>query len=338
LSTLPTSHVTTYQSHIMYPAGVCESFPFDGSGAAGLPASAVKSVEDRNMMIYSSQIYLRVILNEAHNALYGAGKVPKMLLPYSQLNASTGGSKSFDQSNAKAVADHANSHIQLLQSWRHMLPDYQAWNDNEIPSTDLNIARMRAKYYGGLYMMLRPYLRIAAAREWPPSHQSSHQSAHWSQHSSPAATGEGSTSIGRGVQMVELSADQREMIGVACLCINSAVRSTIAFDRVGALENSPYKGYKSTRAHRLIVTNIFGTVHAQFGNMLVLAAVYKSKIYQHLPHDTPLTPSCLNALFDRTFQILKENAPNSPILQVDLEILRNVRNSLVGLPPSTEPV
>jgi hypothetical protein len=74
LSTLPTSHITTYQNYVMYPAGVCESFPVDIGGMAGLPASAIKSVEDRNMMIYSSQIYLRVILNEAHNELYGAGR------------------------------------------------------------------------------------------------------------------------------------------------------------------------------------------------------------------------------------------------------------------------
>jgi hypothetical protein len=250
-----------------------------------------------------------------------------------------GGSKGFDKSDAKAVAAHTQSHIHVLQEWRDMLPDFLAWNDNSIPSTDLNIARMRAKYYGGLYMMLRPYLRIAAGREWPPSHQSSHQgshqSAHWSHHSSPAANGESSSTLARGVQMVDLSNDQKDMMNLACMCINSAVQSTIAFDRVGAPEGSPYENYTSTRAHRLIVTNIFGTVHAQFGNMLVLAAVYKSKMYQHLPHDTPLTPRCLNALFERTFEMLEQNAPNSPILRVDLDILRNVRKSLTTLPGTT---
>jgi hypothetical protein len=146
-------------------------------------------------------------------------------------------------------------------------------------------------------MMLRPYLRIAAGREWPPSHQSSHhnphQNAHWSHHSSPVASGEGSNTLSRGVQMVELSPDQTEMMGLACLCISSAVQSTIAFDRVGAPENSPYVDYQSTRTHRLIVTNIFGTVHAQFGNMLVLAAVYKSKITSIYPptHRSPRAAS-----------------------------------------------
>ena len=34
--------------------------------------------------------------------------------------------------------------------------------------------------------------------------------------------------------------------------------------------------------------------------MLVLAAVYKAKLDQHLPHDTQLAPSNLHALFETT--------------------------------------
>jgi hypothetical protein len=54
----------------MYPAGVCESFPIDGMGLV-VPQPRKKPEDDIEMMIYSSQIYLRVILNEAHNSLYG---------------------------------------------------------------------------------------------------------------------------------------------------------------------------------------------------------------------------------------------------------------------------
>ncbi|KAH8699411.1 hypothetical protein GQ44DRAFT_632756 [Phaeosphaeriaceae sp. PMI808] len=311
LSTLPTSSVTMYQDHIMYPAGVYEHFPVDGKEMTeGLLDQ--KSDEDKNMMIYSSQIYLRVILNEAHNALYGAS-----------------GKQSFDHNDMNAVSSHGNSHVALLDSWRRMLPHYLAWHDDEHPSTNLNIARMRAKYYGALYMMLRNYLRIATSYEWPPRpcQPSSHQSVHWSQQNSPAAPGS-AFNTNRVVQMVDLSDSQREMIKVACLCINSAIRSTIAFDRVGAPEDSVYEGYKKTRTSRLVLTNIFGTLHAQFGNMLVLAAVLRSKLYAHLPADTPLTAKNLNALFERTIDVLEEVAPNSPVLKVDLEILRNVHKQL----------
>jgi hypothetical protein len=70
LSTLPTSSVTTFQSTIMYPANVCESFPIDGMSLV-VQQPRKEADQDKEMMIYSSQIYLRVILNEAHNTLYG---------------------------------------------------------------------------------------------------------------------------------------------------------------------------------------------------------------------------------------------------------------------------
>jgi hypothetical protein len=220
--------------------------------------------------------------------------------------------------------------MDLLATWRGMLIAKLAWSDDALPATDLNIARMRAKYYGGLYMMLRPYLRLAISREWPPSHQGSNRNGQWS-HGSLSHVGEATS---KGVQMVDLNHDQSKMVEFSCLCINAAIQSTIAFDRVGAREDSEYVGYKSTRTQRLVLTNILGTMHAQFGNMLVLAAVYKSNIYQHLPPDTPLTPTNLSALFERTISALQENASNSPILQLDLEILRNTRRQL-KLPPAS---
>jgi hypothetical protein len=116
----------------------------------------------------------------------------------------------------------------------------------------------------------------------------------------------------------------------ACKCINAAVQGTIAFDRVGAPEESPYTKYRSTRTRRLVLTNIFGTMHAQFGNVLVLAAVYHSNMYWYLPDDTLLTLSCLSDLFDRTISALEEVAPNSPPLQMDLKILQNVQRMLLS--------
>lgn len=192
------------------------------------------------------------------------------------------------------------------------------------------MARLRGKYYGGLYMMLRPYLRYAThVIELPPSHNRANRSAQWSHHSSPAATGESYTA---SRQMMELNEDQQKIVDVAFRCIESAIYSTVAFDRVGVAEDSLYEGYKATRTDRLVLTNIFGTLHAQFGNMMVLAAVYKSNLYPHLPTNTSLTPQNLHALFERTISALKDVAPNSPILKVDLDILRNVRSQLDGLP------
>lgn len=74
LSTLPTSSVTAHQNHMMYPAGVYDNFPIDGKELA-LPVPEQPKPEDKqDLMIYSSQIWMRIVLNEAHNALYGASK------------------------------------------------------------------------------------------------------------------------------------------------------------------------------------------------------------------------------------------------------------------------
>lgn len=59
--------------------------------------------------------------------------------------------------------------------------------------------------------------------------------------------------------------------------------------------------------------------------MLVLVSVYKSKLLPLLPANTPLNKFNLTALLARTIKVLDEVAPNSPILKMDLEILRNVR-------------
>jgi hypothetical protein len=142
-----------------------------------------------------------------------------------------------------------------------VLPSSLAWKDDDPPSTDLNVARLRAKYYGGLYVILRPYLRIANhSIDLPPAGAS----AAWGpQQNSPTPTADSvPTSTSRGVQLVELSEDQRSVIGIAAQCIHSAIQSTIAFDRVGAHPDSPYEKFKCTRTRRLVVTNIFGTMHA----------------------------------------------------------------------------
>ncbi|KAH3938328.1 hypothetical protein HBI81_260710 [Parastagonospora nodorum] len=70
MSPLTTSDITAYQGRIMYPAGVRESFPINGMSMA-LQELQARPNEDDVLMIYSSQIYLRIIMNEAHNQLYG---------------------------------------------------------------------------------------------------------------------------------------------------------------------------------------------------------------------------------------------------------------------------
>jgi hypothetical protein len=67
---------------------------------------------------------------------------------------------------------------------------------------------------------------------------------------------------------------------------------------------------------------------SQFGNMIILAAVFRSPLRNHLPKDSELNRQNLSALFHRTMTILHEVAPNSPVLRMDLKILENVKRQL----------
>jgi hypothetical protein len=242
MSTLPPSGISAHQSDIMYPEGVNENWGTDQENSYEQQEDVRnRPRNDLMMKLYSTQTFLRVVLNVAHNALYGPS-----------------GRMSFDPTNVKEVAYHALTHVEILENWRGMLSPELAWSDEDYPSTDLNIARVRAKYYGGLYMMLRPYLKLAShVLEFPPPPPGTTGA---SQQNSPSAYGPSASN--RYVAMVELTDDQHKIIGVASKCINSAIRSTIAFDRVGAEPNSHYDYFTPTRTKRLIVTNIFGTLHA----------------------------------------------------------------------------
>lgn len=63
--------------------------------------------------------------------------------------------------------------------------------------------------------------------------------------------------------------------------------------------------------------------------MIVLAAVLNSPLQQCLPDDTELTKFNLGLLYKRTIKILKEVAPNSPILKADSEILENIQRQIL---------
>lgn len=167
--------------------------------------------------------------------------------------------RSFDTHNIKEVAHRAIAHVRILEDWRRVLPPTLAWNDEDPPATDINVARLRAKYYGSIYVILRPYLRIANHFiDFPPTGAN----ARASHHNSPAPTS-GSSSNRNVHLLVDLSEDQRSIIGVAVKCINAAIQSTIAFDRVGAARDSKYVKFDANaRTRRLVVTNIFGTMHA----------------------------------------------------------------------------
>ena len=123
------------------------------------------------------------------------------------------------------------------------MPPQLAWDDNDPPSHDINMARMRAKYYGGHYVVLRPLLFKAIHHmKLPPSFLSNNKST--------------------SSALVDITHEDEKALKIVQTYVKSAIQSTIAFDRVGADEHEPYERYVSQRRTRLIVRNIFGTLHA----------------------------------------------------------------------------
>jgi hypothetical protein len=100
----------------------------------------------------------------------------------------------------------------------------------------------------------------------------------------------------------------------ACrVCIDSAILSTKAFD---GIEGRP------------IVTNIFGTAHAQFGNMLVLSATYMSHLSELVDRNV------LDELLRRTISFLLQSRYISPTLRADARILTEIYEKIFGGTPT----
>ncbi|KAF2084119.1 hypothetical protein K490DRAFT_39241 [Saccharata proteae CBS 121410] len=182
-----------------------------------------------------------------------------------------------------------------LESWRSTLPKWLLWHDSDDPHHDRNVARLRGKYYGARYIITRPILVTAVHAKNPPTYLLRE-----------FISGEQATKP----EESEGTWDEtkwRKVIGACKRCVDSAVASTIAFDNIESEDN------------RLIVTNIFGTAHAQFGNILVLSAVRRSWLKDLIPFDK------LMYLTDRTISFLRRLEPLSPTLQVDVEVLENTK-------------
>lgn len=141
------------------------------------------------------------------------------------------------------------------------------WDEDDLPSEDINIAQMRAKYYGAHCITHRPLLYhamlIAGQSTKFESSRAPGMTASTSQQVSPSITHSQHSSIARSsttnlVGGWTSSYTYRELspkLQQACkVCIDSAIRSTEAFD---GIEGRP------------VVANIFGTAHAYVSSTIL---------------------------------------------------------------------
>jgi hypothetical protein len=261
------------------------------------------------MLYYSAQIHLRKVLNRVHTDLYKA-----------------------ERHNSKERRTTWSTKVQEalsfnLEQWRSGLPAIMTWKDGDPLPRDINIARMRAKYYGARYIIHRPLLHHALHPMLPkPSNPapaesparsvvSSSQSpslGHIQQADSMERWSSDMGPPGRALSVSEqpppaLKELDQKVLEACVICIEAAYNSTVAFDGV---EGRP------------IITNIFGTAHAQFGNMLVLSATYTSHLSQLVDREK------LRTLLDRTVKFLLQSRHISPTLCKDAEILTMIRRKI----------
>ncbi|KAL8733456.1 MAG: hypothetical protein Q9166_002082 [cf. Caloplaca sp. 2 TL-2023] len=265
-----------------YPKGFMDDFE-----KADMPDSAIPN--QTIMWYYSGQIHIRNMLNDIQSELYP---------PEDKERAVRG----------TALRDHFDSR---LRAWRELLPIGLQWSDNDPPSSDINTARLRAKYYGAQYIIHRPFLRHALDnnmdfQESPSPHVNVVSHQHRSSSISPQAMERKNSNMGPPGQTAKEKIHQAEILHSARTCVAAAIQSTEAFDNI-------------INRQRLIVTNIFGTAHAQFGNMLVLATTYKSH-FAFL-----ISKSKLEHLFRRTINFLRSLGAVSKTLARDAMILERLQ-------------
>ncbi|PCG98295.1 Hypothetical protein PENO1_058760 [Penicillium occitanis (nom. inval.)] len=267
-------------------------------------AEKLKDPESLMMFYYSAQIHLRKVLNRVHRDLYDTDvkKLPDKILTVLGEN---------------------------LDVWKSSLPEQMQWNEGDDPSSDINTARLRAKYYGARYIIYRPVLERALhalldkaedgksevdykpAISFKAHDYQAPSMARWSSEPGLHQQIGDNSDIHETMKFIELDDETRR----ACeQCITAAIQSTRAFHNIQG---------------RLIVTNIFGTAHAQFGNMLVLSATYMSDLRPLVLRDT------LEYLLRRTIKFLAMYKDISPTLMADAQILSGIYYKIFKKPVNT---
>ncbi|KAF2227877.1 hypothetical protein BDZ85DRAFT_8841 [Elsinoe ampelina] len=257
-----------------------------------LPRKALATLDgydfSRALEFYHKQLFLRSRLNEMHAEIYGRN-MPS--LPPERL------------------ADLMHLNLSTLEGFRGA----HRWEDPEGPASDILEVRLRAKYYGAQYIHLRPYLDYVL-------HAMNSNNAS-GKPGDMARDAYDRPRKNESHYFAAIATMRRDIvIERSGRCVQSAIRSTIAFD-----------GLKG----RLIVTNIVGTSHAQFSNMLVLAACYQSGIDFLVEL---ISEQELKRLFERTVRFLANLRYCSPTANQDIQYLqmihRRLFNRSVPAPPA----
>lgn len=124
-----------------------------------------------------------------------------------------------------------------------------AWEDENNQTADLNMARLRAKYYGAEYIISRPFLHHIVSPNEKPEKEALKKDALEKAGRFAATLPPDQFDIFKRPPYIPEDVDERALRTIfgAKKCIAAALNSTYAFDKVEG---------------RLKITNVFGTMHA----------------------------------------------------------------------------
>ncbi|EXM32552.1 hypothetical protein FOTG_02874 [Fusarium oxysporum f. sp. vasinfectum 25433] len=252
--------------------------------------SLLEGFNQRILDSYPGQLYLRTHLNSIHRMFYAPEDPAKP------------GKDKFR--NVGVVSDAV--------SGMHWVAPSFAFREDDPPADDILAARPRAKYWGAQVITYRPFIRqILQFSHSIKNHASSpnfpNVSSEFRQDiTAPVIHPKARTHGDIDPQVVELAKKG----------IKALIESTRAFHGLGD--------------RRPIITNVFGTAHAQWGNLLILSAAFRDPILH-----TYVDEELLRTLFHKTIQFLRQSATATSALRTDMHILEGLQRDLFSYDPRT---
>ncbi|KAK8920817.1 hypothetical protein VCV18_008122 [Metarhizium anisopliae] len=255
--------------------------------------SLLSGFDQRVLDSYLAQLYLRTHLNSIHRMFYAPDKIIK-----------EAESKELDPkfNNVGLVADAVSNMQWVARSF--------AFKEDDPPADDILAARLRAKYWGAQVITYRPFIRQIL--QWSEKMQK--------HPSSPNLQAVSEFRQGIAAPVIDPSAKSRKdiqpmVIEYAKRGIKALIESTRAFHGLGS--------------ERPIITNVFGTAHAQWGNLLVLSACFRDEVLS-----SEIDASLLMTLFSKTIHFLKQSSTATGSLKTDMHILEGIQRDL--FPPGVD--
>ncbi|KAL2016046.1 hypothetical protein VTK56DRAFT_4312 [Thermocarpiscus australiensis] len=193
--------------------------------------------------------------------------------------------------------------IQNSLDMRWVPPEFK-FNHDDPPAADILSARLRAKYWGAQVITYRPFVGQILQFNFAKAHPDRSQMP--------------PSSLGADIPVTSIGPKARSIKDISKHVIEYAARG------VRALIEST-RAFHGLKEKRFIVTNIFGTAHAQWGNLLTLSAVFRDPTLQGFVEE-----HLLRDLFARTISFFRVIAHPTSALHVDLRILEGLQRKLWG--------